>query len=114
MMTPLEAELFEIVLILNLRNVPAYGVSINDQLTERRGGREISAGPLYTGLQSLVSKGFLKDKMTEPVPERGWRGKRLYFVTADGSSAYREWQQNQVLDALPGFASVPGIRIRLY
>ena len=88
----LEATLVGIVLTLRSRNAEAYGVPINDELTEIRDGKEITAGALYTGLQRLVDKGLLEATMTPPLAERGGRGKRLYEVTGLGKRAYECWE----------------------
>jgi DNA-binding PadR family transcriptional regulator len=99
----LEATLIAIVLTLRSRNVEAYGVTINDELTAIRGGKEITAGALYTNLQRLVDKGLLEATMTAPLPERGGRGKRLYEVTGVGKKAYEAWE-SQARRALQRFA----------
>ena len=61
----------------------AYGVSIRKEI-ERVTARRCSIGALYTTLDRLETKGFVKTRMGEPTPERGGRSKRLVQVTATG------------------------------
>jgi DNA-binding PadR family transcriptional regulator len=61
----------------------AYGAAIRQDI-ERTTGRRCSLGALYTTLDRLQSKGFLKTRMGEATPERGGRAKRMVRVTAKG------------------------------
>jgi PadR family transcriptional regulator PadR len=64
----------------------AYGVTIHDEL-ERRTGRSMTAGALYTTLVRLESKGWLRSSMGDPTPERGGKAKRFFSITPDGARA---------------------------
>jgi PadR family transcriptional regulator, regulatory protein PadR len=61
----------------------AYGASIRSEI-EKATGHQCSIGALYTTLDRLEAKGFVKTWMGEPTPERGGRSKRLVQVTATG------------------------------
>jgi DNA-binding PadR family transcriptional regulator len=61
----------------------AYGASIRSEI-ENATGRRCSIGALYTTLDRLEAKGFIKTWMGESTPERGGRSKRLVQITAAG------------------------------
>jgi DNA-binding PadR family transcriptional regulator len=61
----------------------AYGASIRSEI-ENATGRPCSIGALYTTLDRLEAKGFVKTWMGDPTPERGGRSKRLVQVTVTG------------------------------
>jgi len=62
----------------------AYGASIRIDI-EKATGRRCSIGALYTTLDRLEVKGFVKTWMGEPTRERGGRSKRLVQLTAAGT-----------------------------
>ena len=64
----------------------AYGASIRQEI-EGATGRRNSIGALYTTLDRLEAKGFLKTWMGEATPQRGGRSKRMVRVTAKGIQA---------------------------
>lgn len=66
----------------------AYAVPIRDQLVSRA-GRHIARGALYTTLDRLESKGYLRSRLGDPTPERGGRSRRYYAVTPRGLAALR-------------------------
>lgn len=47
-------------------------------------GRQCSIGALYTTLDRLEEKGFIKTWMGEPTAERGGRAKKMVRITAKG------------------------------
>ena len=64
----------------------AYGAAIRKEIqgaTKRR----CSIGALYTTLDRLETKGFLKTWMGDATPQRGGRAKRMVRVTAKGIQA---------------------------
>ena len=61
----------------------AYGAAIRNEMEETT-GRRCSLGALYTTLDRLETKGFLKTWMGEATPQRGGRAKRMVRVTAKG------------------------------
>lgn len=68
----------------------AYGAAIREAI-EVATGRRCSIGALYTTIDRLESKGFLKTWMGEATPQRGGRPKRMVRVTAKGVQAARDF-----------------------
>jgi DNA-binding PadR family transcriptional regulator len=66
----------------------AYAVPIREAL-ERRLGRAVARGALYTMLSRLEAKGYLRSRLGDPSPVRGGRAKRFYTVTGAGAEALR-------------------------
>jgi PadR family transcriptional regulator PadR len=64
----------------------AYGASIRQEI-EAATRRNCSIGALYTTLDRLEAKGFIKTWMGDPTPQRGGRAKRMVRVTAKGIQA---------------------------
>ena len=64
----------------------AYGAAMRQEI-EKATGRRCSIGALYTTLDRLEAKGFLKTWMGDPTPQRGGRPKRMVRVTAKGIQA---------------------------
>lgn len=64
----------------------AYGASIRGEI-ENATGSHCSIGALYTTLDRLERKGYLKTWMGDPTPQRGGRSKRLVRITASGTKA---------------------------
>ena len=64
----------------------AYGAAIRQEI-ESATGRRCSIGALYTTLDRLEKKGFVKTWMGEPTAERGGRAKRMVKATAKGIHA---------------------------
>jgi DNA-binding PadR family transcriptional regulator len=68
----------------------AYGVTIHEELEQLvPPSREVSLGSVYTTLDRLERKGYLKSWTGDPTPERGGRAKRYYEVQASGQRALR-------------------------
>ena len=66
----------------------SYGVRIHQEI-EARSGRAVSIGAVYTTLERLEAKGYLKTELGEPTAERGGRAKRYFRITAAGGEALR-------------------------
>jgi PadR family transcriptional regulator PadR len=82
-------ELEQLILLTILRLGPdAYGLSIAREL-EAQAGRHLSRGALYTSLDRLETKGFLRWKLEPGGPERQALPKRVYSVMPRGVSALR-------------------------
>jgi PadR family transcriptional regulator PadR len=64
----------------------AYGAAIRKEIEDATGDR-CSIGALYTTLDRLEAKGFIKTRMGDPTPQRGGRAKRMVRVTANGVHA---------------------------
>jgi PadR family transcriptional regulator, regulatory protein PadR len=73
----------------------AYGVTIRQEI-EQRTGRDLAIGALYTALERLERKGFVRSSLSDPTPERGGRSKRHYRLKAAGASALRQSRERLV------------------
>lgn len=70
----------------------AYGAAIRQEI-ERRTGRQVSAGAVYTTLERLEARGLVASSWGEPTPERGGKRKRHYRIRPAGREALaRSWQ----------------------
>lgn len=87
-------ELEQLVLLALLRLGPgAYGAEIRREL-KARAGRDVSAGTIYPTLDRLERKGLVSSTMSEPIPARGGRSRRLYAVEPAGLDAARQsWRE---------------------
>ena len=91
--TPPIGELEQLILLAILRLAPdAYGLSIAREL-EAHAGRRLSRGALYTSLDRLEAKGFLRWKLEAGGPERQSLPKRVYTVLPRGVTALRSSQR---------------------
>jgi PadR family transcriptional regulator PadR len=79
---------FQLLAVLFERPRDAYGISIMERIKERT-GRAPSLGAIYTGLDRLEKKGFVKSWWGEPTMERGGRRKRYYRIEDSGAEAVR-------------------------
>lgn len=76
------------VLLAVLQTDDAYAVPIRSLLEERT-GRPVARGALYTSLERLEGKGYLKSRMADPTDERGGKQRRYFTVTPHGLRALR-------------------------
>jgi DNA-binding PadR family transcriptional regulator len=67
----------------------AYAVGIRKRL-KKVTEKSWSYGALFTSLEQMVRKGYLKSYLTEPLHERGGRRKRVYQITDEGRDALFE------------------------
>jgi PadR family transcriptional regulator, regulatory protein PadR len=83
----------EIVLlaVLRLRD-NAYGVTIR-QAVDAATERTTSIGLIYTTLERLEVKGFVRSHQGDPTPERGGRAKRYFAITGAGAQALNDAQR---------------------
>src|SRR6185436_18549413 len=86
-------ELEQIVLLAVLRlGDEAYAVPILEQIAAQT-GRQIARGALYTALERLETKGCLRSRVGEPLPERGGRARRYFTVTPAAVRALKASRQ---------------------
>jgi PadR family transcriptional regulator len=64
----------------------AYGVTIRREI-ETRTERDVSVGALYTALDRLERKGYVRSAASDPTPQRGGRSKRVVTLTESGVAA---------------------------
>ncbi len=70
-----------------------FGQDIRRQF-ERQQGQKLPVGSLYTTLDRMVDKGFLRSRYGEPLPDRGGLPRKYYRILAAGHralSAYEAW-----------------------
>ena len=67
----------------------AYGVTIRQEI-QGRTGRDVAIGALYTALDRLEKKGYVRSTMSDPTPQRGGRAKRYFTVTGTGAAVLRQ------------------------
>ena len=88
--TPVLGELEQLILLAILRlGADAYGLSVAREL-EAHAGRRLSRGALYTSLQRLEAKGFVRWRSDVGGPAREGIPKRVYAVTPRGLTAVRQ------------------------
>ena len=85
---------FETLVLLAVlrRDNEAYGMEVREEI-EKRTGREVSYGAVYTALDRLERKGFVSHALGESTPERGGRARKYFRVEAPGREALRASQQ---------------------
>jgi len=77
-------ELEQIVLLAVLRLADnAYGVPVRREI-EKRAGRRVTVGALYSTLDRLEAKGYVSSWFADPTPERGGRSRRYFRVEPAG------------------------------
>ncbi len=66
----------------------AFGLEIIERVQDRTGGRvRLHQGSIYPALRSLEREGLVESYESDPVPERGGRPRRYYYLTAEGVAA---------------------------
>src|SRR5215470_9518015 len=97
-MTPVRDALgeFEQLLLLAVVRLgdEAYGVTIRREI-ESRTGREVAIGALYTALDRLERKGFVRSAMSAPTAERGGRSRRHFRIKPAGAAALRQSREDR-------------------
>ena len=82
-------ELEQQILLVVLRlSDEAYANPIGEMLASAA-DRRIARGALYTALERLETKGFVRSTLGDPLPERGGRARRYFTVTSAGRRALR-------------------------
>jgi PadR family transcriptional regulator PadR len=67
----------------------AYGAAIRQEI-HARCSRDVSINAVYTTLDRLENKGFLKSWVGEPTPQRGGRRRKFYALRPAGVAALRQ------------------------
>ncbi|KPJ89308.1 MAG: hypothetical protein AMS18_12560 [Gemmatimonas sp. SG8_17] len=86
-----EFEQLVLLAILQLKS-EAYGPNISEEL-ERKAGRRVSRGALYSSLDRLQQKGLLQWEIEVASSDRGGHPKRRFEVTQPGIAALREYRK---------------------
>ena len=86
-------EFEQLVLLALLRlNNDAYGMEVREEI-EKRTGREISYGAVYTTLDRLERRGYVAHRLGDATPERGGRAKKYFQALPEGRDALRATRQ---------------------
>lgn len=82
---------FEQLVLLAIAHLQddAYGIPIVEEI-ERRTGRTVARAAVYITLRRLEEKGLISSWMSEPVAERGGKGRRYAKLEPQGVKALRE------------------------
>lgn len=82
---------FEAALLLAIVHLgeDAYGVTIRREI-ERRTGRLVAVGALYTSLGRLERKGYVRSTLSDPTSDRGGRSKRYFVMRPSGVAALKQ------------------------
>jgi DNA-binding PadR family transcriptional regulator len=84
---------FEQIVLLGVARLElqesAYGAAIREEI-HARSGRDVSINAVYTTLDRLETKGFLKSWVGEPTPQRGGRRRKFYALRPAGVAALRQ------------------------
>src|SRR5882724_10675475 len=67
----------------------AYGACIRQEI-HARSGRDVSINAVYTTLDRLENKGFLRSWVGDPTPQRGGRRRKFYALRPTGVAALRQ------------------------
>lgn len=62
----------------------AYGVTVRREI-ERRTGRDISSGAVYTTLSRLEARSLVTSRVGTTTPARGGRRRKYYALTPEGA-----------------------------
>lgn len=77
-----------VLLALVRLGADAYGMTVRMEI-EKRTGRSLSIGAVYSTLRRLEAKGYVSSRTGEPTNERGGRAKLHFRVEAEGLRALR-------------------------
>jgi PadR family transcriptional regulator, regulatory protein PadR len=92
--TPALGEFEQLILLAILRlGDSAYTVTIRAEIASCA-RRQPARGALYTSLDRLEEKGFVRSRLGDPTPERGGRAKRFFTVTRAGRDAVIQAQRS--------------------
>ncbi len=87
---PVLGDFEQLVLLGVLRlGADAYGAAIRQEI-HARSGRDVSINAVYTTLERLESKGFLRSRTGEPTAQRGGRRRKFYQLTPPGVAALKQ------------------------
>jgi len=88
---------FELLVMLTVIRLGdgAYGVPISREI-EQRTRRDVAFATVYSTLERLQKKGFVRSSLGDATPERGGRAKRYFEVTARGLREVRRTRQTLI------------------
>jgi PadR family transcriptional regulator PadR len=74
-----EFEQLLLLAVMQLDAEEAYGARIGAEI-QRRTGRTVSPGAIYTALDRLERRGLVRSKLGDPTAQRGGKRKRHYRI----------------------------------
>lgn len=84
---------FEQLVLLGVLRLEAddtsYGAAIRQEI-HARCGRDVSINAVYTTLDRLERKGFVRSWVGSPTPQRGGRRRKFYALRPTGLTALRQ------------------------
>ncbi|MFC1725292.1 PadR family transcriptional regulator [candidate division KSB1 bacterium] len=95
-------EEFILLAIWNLKE-NAYSLAIQKNISEVS-EEKWSLGTIYAPLERLEKRGFIITYLSESIPERGGRHRRIYKITNDGIKVLMRTKEVEALM----WANVPG------
>jgi DNA-binding PadR family transcriptional regulator len=69
---------------------PSHGAEIIGEI-EARTGKAVAPGALYTVLDRLEAKGFVRSWIGDSTPARGGRRRKVYEILPEGAAELRDW-----------------------
>ena len=88
-MAPVPGEFEQLVLLALLRlGDDAYGATVRREIAARA-RREVSISAVYTTLERLEQKGYVRSRIGDPTPERGGRRRRHFQLLPAGARALK-------------------------
>jgi DNA-binding PadR family transcriptional regulator len=72
----------------------AYGMSIRREI-ESRSGRSVAIGAVYSTLERLEDKGFVRSGEKAAAPDRDGRARRFFHLTRAGTTALQASSEMQ-------------------
>lgn len=100
-----EFELYVMAALARLGD-EAYGMTIRREIEERC-GRHVAIGAVYATLARLGQKGYVRFRISEPLPIRGGRSRKCVQLTPSGRRALAH-STAMFRRILPGLASAAG------
>lgn len=82
-----EFELYVMLAVARL-DAESYGAAIRREI-EVRSGRSVSIGAVYATLGRLEDKRLLEHRISDPLPVKGGRSRKLYVLTPGGRQSLR-------------------------
>ena len=98
-----------ILTALMLLGENAYGMTVHERVEVlAEGVRTVSLGSVYTTLDRLEQKGYVKSWFSDPTPERGGRSKRYFQITGSGESALKN-SMKVAANMVEGWREIGGV-----
>jgi len=96
-----EFELYVMAALARLGD-DAYGMTIRREI-ESRAGRSVAIGAVYATLARLAAKGYVRFRISDPLPIPGGRSRKHAALTAAGRRALAQ-STSMLTRMLPGLA----------